>query len=35
MASIIELRLPLEQFALAHTFDVMSELHVGVERFAG
>ncbi|KYH23885.1 HTH DNA binding domain protein [Halalkalicoccus paucihalophilus] len=35
MASIIELRLPLEQFALAHTFDVMPELHVGVERFAG
>lgn len=35
MASIIELRLPLDQFALAHTFDVVPELHAGVERFAG
>lgn len=33
MASIIEFRVPIEQFALAHTFDAISELHVEIERF--
>lgn len=34
MASIFEFRLPIEQFALAHTFDEIQDLHVGIERFA-
>lgn len=33
MASIIEFRVPVDQFALAHTFDAVSELHVEIERF--
>ncbi|MFC6903953.1 bacterio-opsin activator domain-containing protein [Halalkalicoccus tibetensis] len=34
MASIIEFRLPIEQFALAHTFDAVSDLRLEIERFA-
>lgn len=34
MATILELRLPMEQFALAHTFSSVSDLYVRIERFA-
>lgn len=34
MAPIFEFRLPIEQFALAHTFDEIPDLHVEIERFA-
>jgi predicted DNA binding protein len=34
VASIIEFRLPIEQFALAHTFEEVANLHVEIERFA-
>lgn len=33
-ASIIEFRLPIEQFALVHTFKEVADLHVEIERFA-
>lgn len=34
MASVIEFRLPVTQFALAHTFEAVPGLHIEVERFA-
>lgn len=34
MASIFEFRVPIEQFALAHTFEEIPDLHVEIERFA-
>lgn len=34
MASIVEFRVPVEQFALAQTFEAVPALHVEIERFA-
>ncbi|WP_122088856.1 helix-turn-helix domain-containing protein [Halalkalicoccus subterraneus] len=34
MATILELRLPIEQFALARTFTTLADLRVEIERFA-
>lgn len=34
MASIIEFRLPIEQFALADTFEIVPDLRIEIERFA-
>lgn len=35
MATVLEVRVPIEQFALAATFDAVADLHVEMERFAG
>jgi predicted DNA binding protein len=34
MVTIVDCRVPTEQFALAHTFALRSDLHVEIERFA-
>jgi hypothetical protein len=34
MASIVEFRVPIEQFALAETFEAVPSLRVEIERFA-
>ncbi|KYH23891.1 HTH DNA binding domain protein [Halalkalicoccus paucihalophilus] len=35
MASIIEFRIPVDQVALAHTVEGVSDLHIEIDRFVG